>query len=265
MNPFRLIYDFFFGMYEYREFLRQSVQRDLRRRYRRAFLGYIWSMLQPLMMMAVLTVAFAKIMNRTSDDYAVFLFAGMIPFSYFKMTVMGAMGAVRQNAQITDQIPVPRFIFPTSYGISNLVDLIFSILPLLLVMLVLGHPFHKTLLLFPIVLVPLFLCTMGLAFIFAVSNVFFEDTEHLVGVLLQALYFLSPVLYAREQLPDWVLKYVEVFNPMFIIVELHRSIFYDGLPINWMLYGQSVAIGLVLLAFGIWVFKRAEKKFIYFL
>jgi ABC-type polysaccharide/polyol phosphate export permease len=264
MALLKLFGEFFAHLYQYREYLKQSVARDLRRHYKRSVLGYLWSMLNPLFMMIILAVVFSKVMRFQMDDYAVFLFTGMIPWSYFQSSSTGSLGSIRANATIIQQVPVPKYIFPLSYVFSNLVTLFLSLVPLMVIILALGRTIHPTILLLPVVLVPLFLITTGVSLIFAVSNVFFEDTQHLVGILMQALYFLSPILYSREILPHWLQPWV-VLNPMFGIIECTRDIIYFGNIPNWETYFLNLAGALVLLAIGLFMFKKAENKFVYFM
>ena len=122
-------------------------------------------------------------------------------------------------------------------------------------------PWH--ILALPLVLLPMLLVTIGLSLIFAVLNVFFDDTEHLSGVVMQALYFLCPVLYGREILPKELVGWL-VLNPMFCVVEFMRDLFYHGRFPDWQTYGINCLGGFLVLLLGLYIFKRADRKFIYF-
>ncbi len=259
-----LLVDFFSNMLNYREYLKQSVARDLRKRYKRSVLGYCWSMLHPLFMMLILAVVFSNIMRFDMDDYAVFLFTGMIPFSYFNMTSIGSLGSIRANASIIAQLPVPKYIFPLSLAFSNLVNFLLSIVPLIFIMIILGRPLPITIALLPIIIIPLFLLTTGVALVFAVVNVFFDDTQHLATLLMQALYFLSPILYTKDMLPEWLTKWI-ILNPMFTLIEFMHDIFYYARTPDWTLYGINCLISILFLLFGLWIFKKADDKFVYFM
>lgn len=201
---YNFFFDFFIQIYRYREYLKQSVLRDLRNKYKRSALGYFWTVLHPLAMMTVLAVVFSKIMKINTKDYAVFLFAGLIAWNYFQSTALMSLHTIRANAKLFGQIPVPKFIFVVSLSLSNLTNLCFAIVPLLIIMLVTGKTIGLSFLALPIVILPLLCITMGLSLVLAASNVFFDDTLHLSEVGLQALYFLCPVLYHRELLPPWL-------------------------------------------------------------
>lgn len=256
--------DFFYNILRYREYLKQSVARDLRKRYKRSVLGYCWSMLNPLFMMIILAVVFSKLMRGHIEDYAVFLFSGMLPWAYFNGTVRGCLDTIRANARIMDQVTVPKYIFALSTAFSNLVDFLLSVIPLLLVTIVIGRDVPPTILFIPMMLIPLFFFSVGIALIFAVSNVFFEDTQHLVGVLLQALYFLCPILYKKEMLPHWLGPWVSL-NPMFGMIESFRELFYYGTIPSFELYATHLLSSTLILFIGLYVFSKADKKFIYFI
>lgn len=255
--------DFALSAYEYREYLRQSVGRDLNKKYKRTSLGYIWSMLNPLFMMIVLTVVFSKIMSKV-DSYSVFLFSGLLAWQYFALTLTGCLNSVRANLTIIEQVPVPKFIFALSQAASDIANLLLALVPLLGVMLVVGRPIEWTVLLFPIVLLPLLVTTMALSLLFAVANVFYEDTTHLTRVLTSAWYYLTPVLYGREHIPEGLLNVVQYVNPLFFIVENFRAIFYFGEVPSLATYSYSLILGLVLLEIALRIFYRSEDKFIYF-
>jgi len=215
-------------------------------------------------MMTVLAVVFSNIMKTPTKDYAVFLFAGLLPWHYFNSTALMSLHSIRANARLFSQIPVPKYIFILSLAFSNLANYIFALVPLLAIMLVLGRPIHLTVLAFPIVLLPLFCVVVGLSLILATSNVFFDDTLHLAEVGLSMVYFMSPVLYSRENLPAWLVQYLSL-NPIFCQIEFIRGIFYDGTLPDLNLYLSNLACSVVVLLVGLIIFRRAEDKFLYFL
>lgn len=258
------ISDFFVQTYNYREYLKQSVLRDLRTKYKRSVLGYVWTMLHPLGMMIVLYAVFTNVVRIPIENYAVFLFAGMLPWNFFQSTAMMSLSSIRANANLFGQVPVPKYIFVLSLTFSNLANFLLALLPLLLIMLVSGVTITPAILAFPIVLIPLLCTVTAVSLLFATSNVFFDDTLHLSEVFLQALYFLCPILYSREFLPEKLLSFL-VVNPLFCQIEFIRGIFYAGEFPDPVLFSISLASSLVLLAASLWVFKKNEDKFMYFI
>jgi ABC-type polysaccharide/polyol phosphate export permease len=256
--------DFFYQIYSYREYLKQSVLRDLRTKYKRSSLGYLWTMLNPLAMMGILAIVFSHIMRIAIKDYAVFLFTGLLAWNYFNSTAVMSIANIRNNARLIGQIPVPKYLFIVSLTFSNLINFLLAIVPLLIIMLIFGRSIPPTVLLFPLVLLPLYFVTAGLSLVLATSNVFFDDTTHLAEVALQALYFLSPVLYFRDLLPKGLINYL-VLNPLFCQVEFMHDIFYEGRIPDLATFGVNFCASLAILAIGLFIFRRAEDKFLYFI
>ncbi len=238
--------------------------RDLRTKYKRSALGYLWTMLHPLGMMGILAIVFSNVMRIPVKDYAVFLFAGILTWNYFGSTAMMSLGNIRANARLIGQLPVPKYLFLVSITISNLVNLLLAVVPLLIIMLATGRSIPLTVLAFPLILVPLYLFTLAVSILLATCNVFFDDTNHLAEVALQALYFLSPVLYQRAMLPAWALKYL-VLNPLFCQIEFMRNVFYDGVLPDFGLYALNLGVSVLFLAAALAIFRRAEDKFLYFI
>ena len=125
-----VLFNFFAEIYSYREFLKQSVLRDLRTKYKRSALGYLWTMLHPLGMMIVITLVFSHIMNIAIKDYSVFLFSGLLAWNYFQSTTMMSLVSIRSNSRLLNHIPLPKYIFIVSIAASNLVNFFLSIVPL---------------------------------------------------------------------------------------------------------------------------------------
>ena len=264
MAAFSLFTDFFSSTFQYREYLKQTILRDLKTRYKRSTLGYLWSMLSPLFMMIILSVVFSSVMRVDIENYAVFLFIGMLTWAYFEGTCLGCLGVIRGNAGIINKVPVPKYIFIVAVAVYSLVDFFFALVPLLLVMLFTSHAITPAVLALPLILLPLFFLSVGVACVLSVMNVFFEDTQHLAGVAFRALYFLCPILYSREMLPEWLIKWI-IINPMFTIIEQMRSLFYHGRMFDLSIYSMIFFASLLILAFGLWVFRCVDKKILYFL
>lgn len=256
--------NFFFNAYYYREYLKQSVARDMRKKYKRSTLGYLWSMLNPLLMMIILSVVFGSVLKQRIENYPVFLFAAMLPWAYFDGTCNASLGVIRSNAKILDQVAVPKYIFLLAIAMSELVSFFFALVPLLLLMTLTSHQLHFSLLYLPIVVFPLIMFTLGISAIVSVANVFFDDTQHLLGVVLKALYFLCPIIYSKDMLAPQLLQVVQ-YNPLFGIIEAMREVVYYGQLPNMQTYCIYLASSALTLAIGLWVFVANERKFVYFI
>ncbi len=262
--PLSGIGDFFRQIFFYREYLLQSVQRDLKNKYKRSFFGYLWTMVHPLLMMGILAVVFSQIVRIDIRHYAVFLFAGLLPWNFFNSTAMMALSSIRANARLFSHVPLPKYIFIVSIACSNLVNLFLAVIPLIVIMLLLHHSVSWAVLAAPLVLLPVIMVTLGISLILAAANVFFDDTLHLTEVAMSALYFLCPVIYHRELLPAWLLNYVAL-NPLFSQIEAFRALFYDGMFPDPYWYSINLAASLCILGIGLALFQKLEKRFLYYI
>lgn len=259
----RLFLDFFNQLYLYREYLIESVRRDLRVKYKRSALGYVWTVLHPLGMMIILTVVFSHVIRTPIPFFAVFLLGGLLTWNYFSSTVMMALGSIRHHQTLLAQVPVPKYLFLLSLAFSNLVNCVLVSIPLLIVMMVTGAHISWVVLTFPLMLLPLIIFTIGVSLLVATSNVFFDDTLHLSEVALQAMYFTLPLLYQRDFVPPEVAKFL-VLNPLFGQIEFIRGIFYSGTLPSLSTYGINLIGSCLVLATGLYVFRKAENKFLYY-
>ena len=262
--PFELVTGFGRTLYQYREYLKQSVARDLRKAYKRSSLGYLWSMLNPLMMMLIITAVFSVILKIQVEYYSVFLFAALMPWQYFNQTVLGGLDSIRANRRIIEHVPIPKYVFILSLAFSNLANLFLALVPFCAVALFVGKSLTWSMMLLPVIVLPLMMLSVGAALLFATMNVFFDDTRHLTDVLLQAMYYLTPIMYGVEHLPASLAKWLQ-FNPMYHIIGLMRSAFYFGMVPGLESFMISFGAGLGVLLIGLAVFRSADSKFMYFL
>lgn len=255
---------FFNNIYQYREYLIQSVARDLKIKYKRSFFGYLWTMAHPLAMMGVLTIVFSQLMKMPAKDYAVFLFSGLLAWNLFHSTTLMSLHSIRANARLFGQIAVPKYIFVVSILFSNLINYLLALFPLFVIMLVVGRGIPATALLLPMVLIPFLFVVIGVSMILATANVFFEDTAHLSEVGLSVLYFLTPILYEPKILPEQ-LRVVLEWTPVFELTNYFRDLLYYGIVPEMSAYGYTVAVSTAILFIGYALFERNQKKFLYFI
>lgn len=250
------------SIYHYREYLIQSIARDLRKKYKRATLGYLWSMLNPLLMLAVLTIVFSNLLPKV-EDYAIYLFSALIGWQYFSQTVSESLNSIRGNLKIIEQVPIPKYMFTISIAASGLVNVLLTLIALIIVAVVVGRPLPLTCLLLPVMFLPLFFMTLAVSLLFSAANVFFEDVKHLNNVVMRAWYFLTPILYGPEMMPEHLVKWLQL-NPMFYPVNFLRDIIYDGVIPDIGLYMIVLTMSIVCLGFSLWSYRKLDDKFLYF-
>lgn len=220
-------------------------------------------MLNPLVSMAVLAIVFSALLRVKIDNYALFLFCGLLPWNYLSSTVIMSLDSIRNNSRIFSQVPVPKSIFVLSIALSNFVNLLFALVPLIVLTVAMEHPLHLTALSFPVFFIPILLTTIGASLALSALNVFFGDIKHLTEVALGLIYFLSPIIYDRSMLPESFHPWV-AWNPLFNQIEQIRGILFDGQLPSLSSFCLSLGISFLILMCGLIIFKRAEDKFLYY-
>ena len=251
-----------FTFLKYKSLLKKLVIRDIKVRYRKSFLGLIWTVLNPLLMMCVISLVFSNLFKTEIENYPVYVLLGMIVFNCNSEATNQALISIVDNAALIKKIYIPKYLFPVSKVISSLVNLGFSFVALLIVMLVTGAPFRWNLILVIIPTVYLLMFSVGLSLILASVNVYFRDMTHLYsGVLITAWTYLTPIFYTISIVPK-NMRGIMQGNPMYHYVTFFRNIIMDGIypGLNENLYCFSLGLGMLLI--GIIVFKRLQDNFI---
>jgi len=248
---------------ENRELIWALALKELRIRYKRSALGFIWALLNPLLMMVILTVVFSTITRLAVDYYPIFLISALLPWTFFSQALSYSVESIVMNAELLKKIRVAKSVFPLAALIANVINFLLSLVPLLLILAFLRFPFHWTWVYLPVPLLGLFLFTSGCAFFFAAANVFFRDVSHIVQIILSAWFYLSPVLYSIDFLPQQY-QFLLRFNPMLYILNGFRmAIYYGRLPTPQNI-AASLALGVTTLVLGYGVFRRLERSFVFY-
>ena len=248
-------------VYRYRDLVRALVARELKVRYRRSAIGFLWTMLQPLLTMLVLQMVFSHIfaIRLTYGNYPIFALAGILFWNFFSQSIVSSMNSLRGNAQLLQKLPVPKAVFPLATVISGVVNLVFALVPLLAILVITGHPIRPALLFLPISIFLVALFTLGAGLLLSPMAVFFSDVVELIGVLLMLLMYLTPVIYPIEIVPEhirWVVRY----NPIRSILEVFRDPIYQGEVPPLSHLAVCVAIAVLAFVLGAWVFRKSSDR-----
>lgn len=246
----------------YRDLLSQLVARDIKLKYRRSYLGYLWSVLSPLMVMVVMTVVFSTMFNHKTANFPVYLLGGNLVFSFMRESSSHAITSITGNASLLKKVYVPKYIFTLSKVTSDLVNLFFSLGALVIVMLATGVSFHWTFFLIIVPILELYAFCVGLGMMLAAVAVFFRDVQYIWGVVLTAWMYLTPIFYPVEALPDKLEWLVTRLNPMYYYVTVFRDYTW-GSGVAWT--GNILRGGLIaalMLLIGTAVFARTKDRFI---
>ena len=242
-----------------RELLRTFVSRDLQVRYKGSALGVVWSLLNPALMMGVYTVVFSSVMRNNIADFPVFFMSGFLPWTFFATTLQIGSFALLSNTSLLQKVYFPREVLPISVTLASLVNLGLALLAFLPLGLYLrGFTAQGLVGLVPVTIF-LLMFTTGAVMLFSALMVFFRDVEFLLGIMLQAWFFLTPVVYSFESIPSNYAKYFR-FNPMLPFVNAYRDGLYLGRFPPLFRLGECATLGIVTLAACYLAFNRMKGR-----
>lgn len=253
------------GLYKYRALIKQLVLKDVKLKYRRSFLGYVWSVLNPLMIMAVMYLVFSHMFRFDVANYPAYLIIGQTLFTFMTEATNQAIFSITGNGALLKKVYVPKYVFTLSKVTSSLVNLLFSMGAMMIVFIFTKVAFSFYMLLVPVVVIQLYLFCVGLGLFLAQAAVFFRDIQYIYSVLTTAWMYLTPLFYPMEQLPEAMQKAVQMFNPMYhYITQFRTLVLYQKLPdAGTFLYGTGLALVFVFL--GTWSFLRSQDRFILYI
>ncbi len=246
---------------KFQPLLYELVARDVKIKYRRSVLGVLWTLLNPLLMMAILSVVFSNLFRFEIENYSLYLLAGQILFNFYNESTSGAMTAILGNASLIKKVYIPKYLFVVSRIASSSINVLSSFCALILVMLFTRTELHFTMFLVVIPLFYIVVFSLGVGLILAALTVKFRDIIHLYGVFMTALMYLTPIIYPIEMLPGWV-KTIVRLNPLTGILDIFRDVvIYNTVP-SAAQFMVSFVIVCFMLLLGLWVFYRQQDEFI---
>jgi ABC-2 type transport system permease protein len=228
----------FWAILNYRYLIVQLVRRDILTRYKRSALGVAWTMLNPLGTMLILTLVFSRAFGGSQEGYAAYVLSGLIAWNFFAQSTTAATVHLVWGGSLLKKIYIPRTSFAVSAIGTGLINLLLSLIPLVIVMLIVGVPIRWTAILLPIPILFLTMFALGVGLIISGMAIFYADVAEMFQVTLTAWMYLTPVIWSPEILPELYGLWITRLNPMFYLVELFRMPIY---------YGQVPDLGLVLI------------------
>lgn len=247
-------------LYKYREFIKTSIKKEFRGKYKKSFLGVLWSFLNPLCQLLVYALVFPFILRVDVENYTMFLVVALIPWTFFNMTVMQSAASVVTNGGIIKKVYFPREILPLSVATSNLLNFFITSGLVLIALLISGIGITSSILMLPFVILIQYILQLGIAFILSSITVFVRDIEHIMNIFIMLMFYMSPIVYSTDMIPD---KFVPLFklNPMFHIIGYYREILYfQRIP---KLSSMSIMLGVssIILVVGYKIFVKLQKRF----
>jgi lipopolysaccharide transport system permease protein len=255
-----------FGLWRYAELVTMMAGRDLAARYRGAFLGALWAILQPLVMLLLWTFIFSVVLRvKMGSDaspytFALYLMAAMLPWLAISESVGRSVNSVLENANLVKKIVFPLEVLPSVPVVSALVGQAIGTALLLVAIPLLGRPLHVTILLLPILIIPQILLTLGLAWLAGSVGVFVRDLGQFMTPALMTWMFLTPIFYTAEAVPV-SFRRVFLINPLVSLVDAHRRVLLEGKMPDLPAFCLSTLAAAVVFVLGLMWFRRSKRLF----
>lgn len=251
-----------FGKYKY--LLKNLIIKDVKLKYRRSILGILWSVLNPLLMMIIISAVFSNIFKVSVENFPIYYLTGSALFSMLSETTSSAMTSILNSSSLIKKVYIPKYIFPLEKCIFGFINFLFSMIAVAIMYIIFRYPIHWTILLFPIPVIYTLVFSIGLGMILSTLSIFFRDIVHLYSVLLVAWNYFTPIVYPYDILNEKI-KIIMHFNPMFHYVKYFRDVLmYNTVP---SLTTNLVCffISFSTLFFGLMLLKMKQDKFILYI
>ena len=242
----------------------ELVKRDFKKKYKRTVLGFIWSMLSPLIMLGVLSFVFSHFFGKTIEYYGLYILAGQVVFSYFAEATNSGMNALYTNSNIFSKINLPKYLFVLSRSLTAGINFLFTLMIFFVFVFSYGIDLHISMLLiiYPIICLSIF--NFGIGLFLSVIYVFFRDMQYLYSLLLQLFMYGSAIFYSIDILPS-TMRYIFFFNPIYVYISyIRESVIYNSIP-NLTLTILCLFYAGIALILGVFLYRKYNYKFIYYI
>ncbi|EHJ02137.1 ABC-2 type transporter [Clostridium sp. DL-VIII] len=248
--------------YNYRALLWEFVKKDIKLKYRNSVLGIFWSMINPLLVMIVLTFIFSDLFKNKIPNFPVYILSGKLLYDFFSLSTNQCLTSITGKSSLIKKIYVPKYLYPLSRVISSFIMFIISFAPLITIMIIMNVPLNKITPLAIYPLISLFFTALGIGLFLATVNVFFRDMEHLYSVVLLMIMYMSAIFYSADIIPK---NYIVIlrFNPIFPLISVFRDcILYGKITTsdNWILCAIYPVVAMII---GLIAFYKNQDKFIF--
>lgn len=244
----------------YRELIRNLVLKELKLKYRGSVLGFLWSLVNPLAMVGVYTLAFKYVLGSTQPGFSFFVLLGVMAWTFFASAAMASTGTLIEGGSLVKAVRFPRAILPLATVLFSLAQYLLTIVALLPLMFLLYKvPPAGPLVLFPVFLALQLAFTIGVSLILAAATTFFRDVRHFVEIGLSMMFWTTPIVYPLSQAPEW-LRSIVLLSPMSAFVVAYHRIFYYGEWPELAIWAGALGYGLGTFAVGMMLFLSLDAR-----
>lgn len=248
-------------LYNYREMLSNLVKKDLRTRYKGSALGFLWTFINPLLQLLVYTLVFSVILKSTVPKYYIHLFVALVPWLFFSTALASSASSIIGSKDLIKKIYFPRLIIPMSVVNGAFMNMIFSMIVVFAALIFSGIGVSKYVILLPVIMILEYLLALGLALIVSALNVYFRDLEHILGIVIMAWMYATPIVYGVDMVPE-NLRHIFNLNPMTPIVTAFRSILYYQTMPDLSNMGIILAWSIGFIIAGYFIFQKLQRNFV---
>ena len=247
-------------LYRCRTLVVSLVLKEVKLRYQGSVLGFLWTFLNPLLLMCVYTIIFSIFLRIKVDNYPVFLFCGLIPWIWFSTSILEGAGSLVRSGDLITRTLFPPQVLPTVTVFSNLGNFVFSLPMLFIFLLFFKVKIGIALIALPIVMIIQAFFTLGLVLMVSALNVHFRDIQHILGNLIMMWFFATPILYPTTSIPV-KFRFISYINPMAMLIKAYRdTLFYRQFP-NWLLLGVTFCFAFLVFFLGNMIFNKYKESF----
>ncbi len=248
---------------QFKDLIYQLIRRDIVTRYKRSVLGVLWTMLNPLGTMVVMSIVFSR-MFEMRGVYPAFIITNLVAWNFFSQTTTTSLNTMLWGSDLFQRIYLPRTAFVVSTIGTGVVNVLFSLVPLVLIYLVTKVPLHASLLFLPVAILSIAAFALGFSLILSTFVVFFSDISEMYPILLTAWMYLTPIIYPETMIEDVLNGWLLRLNPLHHLIKFFRTITFNGEYPTMMELGLAVGIGFGTLLIGWVFFTQQSKKFSYY-
>jgi len=260
MRLISAIKNYFKDIFSYKELIYNLTLKDLKVRYKTAALGFLWALLNPLIMMIIFSIVFSLFMKIQIEKYPIFLLTALLPWHFLSQSLSISTTSIVDNANLIKKVSFPREIIPISSITANLINFLLSLIVLFIFLIIFKVRFTFMILLLPLLVLTQFIFTLGISLISCTLYTSYRDVKYIVEVLLLSWFYLTPIFYPLSLIPQQYQR-IYMLNPMACIVVMYRDVLLYGNMPNPKVMSYALLISFSFLIIGLIIFKKRETIF----
>jgi lipopolysaccharide transport system permease protein len=241
----------------HRQIIKSMVVKNLRGKYIGSTLGISWAIINPLLIMLVITFIFSQVWRTEIKHFPILVLSALLPWNFFINSIMESTSSMESNAQLLRQFVMPVEVIPLSIVIANLINFLFGFIIVIPIFIIFNITIIKGILTLPLIIFLHFIFTLGVSMAFSVINVYFKDFSQLLNTLVMFFFWLTPVFYTLEMIPQ-MYRWLVWVNPSTCFVEIYRALLYSGNSGNLLMWWLSLCFALISITAGYFLFIKLE-------